>query len=123
MRQSATISDWQLTPVTYNHRLRWLAAASPRDRFFSRDTHAVVSVPDSIVRPLFNESMKPGVPPSPPTHSLLHPLPGSKLHIRGEKSEAYSKCRSPDTQAALESKKKKKKVKARVNLQPSSTKR
>lgn len=38
MRQSAAISARQLTPVTYNHRLRWLAAVAPRDRFLCSDT-------------------------------------------------------------------------------------
>lgn len=60
MRQSATISARQLTPVTHNHRLRWLAAVAPRDRFLCSDTSAVVSVPDSIVGPLFDELIETG---------------------------------------------------------------
>lgn len=60
MRQSATISARQLTPVTYNHRLRWLAAVAPRDRFLCSDTSVVVSVPDNIVGPLFDELIETG---------------------------------------------------------------
>lgn len=33
----------QLTPVIYNHRFRWLAAVSPRDRFFCSDTSGCIS--------------------------------------------------------------------------------
>lgn len=60
VRQSATIAARQLTPVTYNHRLRWVAAVAPQDRFFCSDTSVVVSVPDSIAGPLFDELIESG---------------------------------------------------------------
>lgn len=78
-RQSATISGRQLTPVTYNHRLRLAAVRVRTDA--SAVTQARMYQFLITVGPLFNESIKPR-----PLLLLLPPF-GSMLHIRGEKSE------------------------------------
>lgn len=53
--QTVTISARQLTPVAYNHTVRWLVADSLQHGFLCGDTSRVESVPGGMVSPLLQE--------------------------------------------------------------------